>query len=720
MPLILRHGADSRSSSIHGEGPLQAHTRGLARTSVLWGEPAHNALDLAYSTSLIGSNEVIKTHFNDHSKCRGQQQNSTFVSPGEENVSGHASTTADGNAISKDEADLNATDKTEQVATELCDDVDVQKEVVRRKIPEYPPFVRELVREAKDLLRKRGEATAMKRFHSFLDRMEDSPARFQSFEAAIRMFLREGCPMAAVTCYTRMTAEGFICPISLQAQMTVISLANRSPSPEEFFALLETWFQNNRYNERALQDMLFLIDDAISKDPAFIDSVAKLYLRCKRPGYSFTRETISWLVYVHARAGSKSSAIEWLDSSRHAAASSPGPYTSLLRFMGDSPVDEELYRWIVARMQELAIEPDLPFYNAVMSTEFAMKKYDNAFEVYALLRGSAEPMTTPDARTFAMLFRALRDMSQPRSFLTRAIERPRRAPSPRQLYQDMLRCHLKRTKNKFEGVLSATSLIPAIRVFLERRDYAAAFVVLKTMLQCDVPIDLVMYQRVLSPLMKRLKHELPLLAVESNPRSFWSYRFLGLASAPTRQPPTYNMPILDMILRIGMVSRLSLAYVAPRLNLAANPPLEETRSGFEAPAGSSRMYDEFPSARPTKDGSAPIDYEASVKDFRAHEMPSTLEVADVVDSDLYKAYSAVPVERILRRAILADRPASILAAMKEVNGELATAKEQMVGDLGFELSGFSTRKRKPRYVSFSETREPSRSGRKASGGVDRS
>ena len=145
-------------------------------------------------------------------------------------------------------------DELEQAAKEFCDDVETHKEVVRRKYPEYPPFVRETVNRVREVLRKLGEPAAVKDLHAFLTKMEeDNPTRFKVYEAAIRMFLREGNPMAAVTCYTRMTAEGFLCPIALRAQMAVISLVNRSPEPEEFFALLEKWFKSKRFNERALQ-----------------------------------------------------------------------------------------------------------------------------------------------------------------------------------------------------------------------------------------------------------------------------------------------------------------------------------------------------------------------------------------------------------------------------------------------------------------------------------
>ncbi|KAH9928822.1 uncharacterized protein B0H18DRAFT_1210015 [Fomitopsis serialis] len=622
-------------------------------------------------------------------------------------------TVAHETARSRDETASNAADGAELRRADMQvsrDGSEVPKEIVRRVCPEYPPFVSELVGEVRDSLRKCGEPTAIKRFHVFLSKMpEDNPTRFQVFEATIRMLLLEGCPMAAVTCYTRMTAEGFICSISLRAQMTVISLANRSPAPEEFFALLEMWFMNKRFNEHAFQDMLFLLDNTISEDPAFVDAVAKLYLRCKRPGYSFARETISWIVYVHARAGSKGSAKEWLDPERHAGASGPEPYTSLLRFIDGSSEDEELYRWIVERMQELEIQPDLAFYNALMSAEFARKKYDNAYKIYGLLKASPDPAITPDEITFAMVFRASLYMSQPRSFLTRRIGRPRGAPSPRQLYQDMIRCHIARARNSFEGVLSSSSLISAMRVFMDRRDYAAAFVVFKTMRQCELPMDLVMYQRILAPLMRRLKHELPLLAVESDPRSFWSYRFLGLSTAPSRQRPAYNSRVLDVLLRIGTIPRLSLAYVAPELELATEAH-SESPPGFEAPAGSSSTRNRPPPARPPtqlEDDATPsaadeAKYEAFTKVFREHNMPSTLEVAGLVESVPHQVYSPVPLERILRRAILAARPDSVLSAMKEVNSELAVAKEQMIGDLAFELSGFSTRKRKPRYVSFSE------------------
>ena len=563
-------------------------------------------------------------------------------------------------------------DELEEVAREFCDDVETHKEVVRRKHPEYPPFVRETIRKVREVLRKLGEPAAVKDLHAFLTKMEENnPTRFKVYEAAIRMFLREGYPMAAVTCYTRMTAEGFLCPISLRAQMAVISLVNRSPEPEEFFALLEKWFKNERFNERAFQDMLFLIDDVISQDPDFIDTVAKLYLQCKHDVSAFSRETLSWIVYIHARAGSKKAAKDWLESDQPEAERSAEPYVSLLRFIGDSSEDEELSRWVVQRMRDLGITPNLSFYTALLTAQCAQKRYDSAFQIYAALRASADPALLPNKFIFAQLFHAHREMYQPRSLRTRTIERPRAAPSPRQLFRDMVLCHTARTEHGLEGTLAGPSLIAALRVFLWRRDYAGAYVTLKMVRVCKLPINLEMYQRVLAPILRRLKQELPLLGVEEDSRSSWTYRFLGLSSAPNRQRPTYGTPVLDMVLRIGMVPRLSLSYIAPKLSAASStPPGGPLRSDVQA--GSPNMSGELDSSQ--LPGQPDDD---AVQDFRGNEMPSTLEVAGVERVNPFNVYSAVPLERILRRAILAGRPPSSAAPMKDVVYEIAMANEQM-------------------------------------------
>ncbi|EPS95196.1 hypothetical protein FOMPIDRAFT_1062824 [Fomitopsis schrenkii] len=575
-------------------------------------------------------------------------------------------------------------DDLERIAKDFCDDVETHKAVVRKKYPEYPPFVRETVSKLREVLRKLGEPAAVKDLHAFLTKMpDDNPTRFKLYEAAIRMFLREGHPIAAVTCYTRMNAEGFLCPISLRAQMAVISLVNRSPEPEDFFALLEKWFSNSRFNERAFQDMLFLIDDVISEDPAFIDTVAKLYLQCKQENYAFTRETLSWIVYIHARAGSKKAAKDWLESDQPAAAHSPEPYVSLLRCAGDSSEDEELSRWVIQRMRDLDITPNLAFYTALLSTQCAQKRYDAAFKMYAALRESPEPALLPNKLVFAHLFRAHREMYQPRSLRTRTIERPHAAPSPRQLFRDMVLCHAARTEHGLEGTLTSSSLIPALRVFLWRRDYAAAYVVFKVMRLCKVPMDLEMYQRILAPILRRLKEELPLLDSEEGTRSWWTHRFLGLSSAPRKVRPVYGTPVLDMVLRIGMQSRLSLAYIAPKTYAAARPPPNGPHSAPGAHAGAPSMLEELKSSRLPGLSDDP-DHDAE-QDFREHEMPSTQEVAGVVKVNPFNVYSPHPLERILRRVILASRPPSSAAPMNDVNYEIGTANEQMGKNLKIKL-----------------------------------
>lgn len=562
-------------------------------------------------------------------------------------------------------------DGLEQIAKEFCDDVELHKEVVRRKYPEYPPFVRETVAKVRDVLRKLGEPAAVKDLHAFLTKMEDdNPTRFKLYEAAIRMFLREGYPMGAVTCYTRMNEEGFLCPVTLRAQMEVISLVNRSPEPEEFLALLEKWFKNIRFKERAFQDMLFLIEDVISEDPAFIDTVAQLFLQCKPDNYVLARETLSWIVYIHARAGSKKAAKGWLESEQPAAKRSPDPYASLLRFAGDSSDDKELSHWAIQRMRELGITPNLAFHASLLAAQCVQKRFDTAFKMYAALLESAEPALLPNKLIFSQLFGAYREMYQPRSLRTRMIERPRAPPSARQLFYDMMSCHAARTNHNLEGTLTNNTLIPALRVFLWRRDYPAAYVVFKVILLCKLPVDLEMYQRILAPILRRLKEELPLLDAEDSTRSSWTRRFLGLSSAAHKIRPVYGTPVLDMVLRIGMVPRLSLTYIAPKLHAAPVPP-PRTRS---AP-GASSVIGELKSLHLPGQSDVPDD--DAVQDFREHDMPSTQEVAGFVKVNPFYVYSPHPIQRILRRAILASRPPSSAPPMADVNYQIAVANEQM-------------------------------------------
>ncbi|KAH0839509.1 hypothetical protein J3R83DRAFT_367 [Lanmaoa asiatica] len=108
----------------------------------------------------------------------------------------------------------------------------------------------------------------------------------------------------------------------------------------------------------------------------------------------------------------------------------------------------------------------------------------------------------PNDVTYNILFRATNLLSHPR--LARRLRRPENAVPPRSLFREMLAGHLEQTKGRPLGrstVISVSAFHLALRTFMARSDYAAAFIT---------------YLIVFVNLLNRMKHEADLSRPEGS------------------------------------------------------------------------------------------------------------------------------------------------------------------------------------------------------------
>ncbi|OBZ71956.1 hypothetical protein A0H81_08157 [Grifola frondosa] len=328
----------------------------------------------------------------------------------------------------------------------------------------------------------------------------------------------------------RMTAEGFIPSPSIRTQMRIMKLAEMFPTEENLLEILQEAFSQESYDEDCLRDLLNLLVDSMQCDPTFIDKVAETFCQSRDPGYIFSPQTTRLLVRIHSQASSAAGAQRWLNPKAEGTSSGTVPpdvqsYTTLLRDLGaQDPEASAAYHWVLQRMQEDGLAPDLPFFNALLASEISRGHYDKAFAIYQLLMKHRTRSVTPDAYTYASLFRAQHRISQPHSVHTRRHRRPQGAPSPRQLYQEMLDCHDSRTRGRLSQsspVVDTTVLNKALRVFMRRHDYAAVYVVLRTFWMCKLSPTLATYRVVVGGLLARIQNELRRLSEAHDPSVHW-------------------------------------------------------------------------------------------------------------------------------------------------------------------------------------------------------
>ncbi|CCM00275.1 uncharacterized protein FIBRA_02305 [Fibroporia radiculosa] len=539
-------------------------------------------------------------------------------------------------------------------------------------------------------LRNKKDVLARREFFYFIGNknnvLVDNRIRFYACERAIALFLRHGFPLSAAMVCGRMVNEGFVPSVSARTQMALITLAERSPDENTLLEAIAEYCRQASFDERCMRDVVHLLHESMGCSPEIIDKAINVFIRSQDLEYSLSPATVGLLVHIHGCAGSIKGAQHWLSTHRPCNPQHSGtmdvrahPYTTLLRRLADEMSSEHddhgVYRWVFEQMVENNIIPDVAFYNAFMNVEIKRRRYPQGFTIYRLLWHHRTGTETPDAYTYSLLFQAFRKTYESRSFRNRRTRRPDSAPTPRQLYRDMYECHCLRTqgkRSKPSAVITLDTLHNALYMFLQARDYPAAFVVLRTFRMLGLKPRLYTYQLICSLLLRRIYEELPLLSKESYPDRVWSYRFLGMASYPIGQSVPKGMPLLAAILRLGTVSRLSLSYIPvppETMNKSGDSSGESKVELSRSSSASSLAVEDIPHP----------EVSASVTLGELHNMPSAeLVVQTDSKTDDTKEFALAPLERVLRRAILSTRPSVAISPAKEVAVEIAEAKREMI------------------------------------------
>ena len=527
--------------------------------------------------------------------------------------------------------------------------------------------VREFLHPVEHYLRHGQESLATSRFLEGLRGIKfDNPTRFRMYEHVISLFLRHKYAVSAALIYSRMTAEGFTASMSLRVQMSVLRLALTSPDESALLEHLRAAFQQKSFNEAHLRDLLNFLVNIMQCEPVFIDTVVRTFLGTRKSDYTLKSATVSLLVRIHGNAGSVVAAQNWIADHKPAT---PQPYTDLLDALASAdPVNKDAYKWIVGHMQSNGIRADLAFYNVTLDLWISHERLAPVFELYNKLRESDQPGFTPDAHTYGVLFGLLRGVRRagegrqkrlPRLFL------PDNAPSSRTLFREMVECHLKYTQGhmtRSSPVLTTTVLDKALAVFMAEGDYTAAFIVVRLFRTLKFAPTLSTYRAVLLRLMSKIQREMKLTHSSEEPEQYWTYRFLGLESYEgygRSLPPERS--IFEILLRFGAVARLSLDYIPPQL-----PPDEHA---------------EADGAEEESDGVVP-----EVKDS-SHPMPSIPVFLKMEAPEPNVVWTTIPLERILRRAILASRSSFVGPPATEVSHRIRQGKEEMFPSPGPKRKG---------------------------------
>ncbi len=487
-----------------------------------------------------------------------------------------------------------------------------------------------------------------------------------------------------------MVREGYLPPLSLRIQMRVVKEAESFPSVERLLKIMEEAFENKSFGQDALSELLQTLGDGMQAAPSFIDRVIHAFLSKRDPGYHLSVHIVSYVVRIYTRAGDTAGAARWaaerLPSSPpdpSDGVASPSPYTTLLRDLAHANPSYSVYQWSLNQMQaeHPGLVADLPFFNALLAHEIGRRNYDAVFAMYIRLMDYRTPTTKPDAYTFSTIFRAIHHTTckySGRSRRVRSMKTLKNIPSPRAVYKDMLTCLAEQTHESVsehkpstapEPALDATALHKALRTFMGQYDYAAAYNTIRLFRLHPTLVGaptLTTYRLVVNSLAARIKAHLPLIAIRRDPQYVWTYRFLGLGEL---RPNLRTKLPFDL----GVVHRILYAGAYPRLNLHYVPAPDYTlRSERDAPEDGP-IFGSDP-----QDVLQPLPCLPDPTLFTPHGLPTPLELTALQPVEEDDAFGLVPLERILKRAVLASFAELDHSPGKQVSLAIAEAKADMV------------------------------------------
>jgi hypothetical protein len=348
------------------------------------------------------------------------------------------------------------------------------------------------------------------------------PLRSNAFENVIwLLFSRRRFSDACVT-YERMVSEGFKPTPSLVSNITAvkaITSASGSASPAE---MLKKAFEQEEFNEDCLEALINLIPN--TNGPGLSWSIVRLFIETRGPGYVPPTGFVFTMGRLAAKLGIKDGARglfgeDAVDSSGDtilstyaSALQSPEAYVDALNNATATASNEDIttaYMSIISRMVSNKAQANPAVFNALITYDLNRQAYRRVFEFYNVLMRLRSRNLTPDAKTYILLFKAVRSLHNPlRTTRSRKHKPPRNTIPPRLLYKEMLECHLIQTlgrASRKSSVINGIVLDAALRTFMAMKDYVAAFVVVRSFGVYGLRPGVQTYLAVLQPLLAGVK-----------------------------------------------------------------------------------------------------------------------------------------------------------------------------------------------------------------------
>ena len=473
-------------------------------------------------------------------------------------------------------------------------------------------------------------------------------SRFQSYESAVDVFLKYGNMNAAKVFYVRMKTEGFIPSVRLRASLLVMNNFGKEKPLKTFLTFAQEAVALEDFSEKTLAYLLSVVYVNLPCTPQMVEGIVDLFLQTRPGDYKLSTKTRQFLAYLHSRLDSPELAVKW---SPNVADEAPSQDRQrLFALAGTNPKLQSIIQAAILRLDKNDKEHDRTLYNSLIDVFLKERDYQRVFQIYDLMLTSGSTVS-PNSETFKLLFDVLWVSNKPRTLRTRNRKKPLNAPSARQLFHHMVYVS---SRNRQAHAISTYSLTAALHAFMKKDDYPAVFTVLRTFHMHGLKATVEVYTIIFEGLIRRIREDLrftPAISTsELHRNNKWVHRFLGHRHIPEI---TDDSIFIEALLNIGLQPKLTLDPVS----LSPQTQLREFLFWVGPQAKAITRF-----------------LELSTTPYR---IPGPLVVMGMLKA-WDDRWDVVPLERILRRAILASYAKLFVRPAKAVSEQIAAAKREMI------------------------------------------
>ena len=410
------------------------------------------------------------------------------------------------------------------------------------KRPQWSRVIQTIIRMR--WLLKRGRAEdAVEKFQSCVSMIpldaESRLFRFALFERGIATFLEYRRFESAVALYRQMFAERLYASNGLRARMSVCSSIIDTPNePQEnlqsLFNKLSGILSLPTYSQRSLRELLDIMKYHPLVDSQFVSKLVDQHTGSRGSIYELELRTLNKLVSFYAHAGSLGAA-ESLVVSPSSRPQPPVLYTTLMSSLAErGSLSSRHFNTLLDKMKQSQIPVDLPFFNVLIQWAVRNGNFHQAFALYETILQDKASHMIPDSFTFGSLFNAHQRLLTIRGPNLRRARQPLNAPTPRQLFRQMLECRVlagQAADPRLQPVVRVSTLNVALRLFMLSMDYPAAFVTLRTFHALGLKPDARSYRFVLTILFAHIRRALLKAEADQEQHTWshasWAVNFLG-------------------------------------------------------------------------------------------------------------------------------------------------------------------------------------------------